>query len=84
MGRASGENKFVDRSVQRVDSIRVGYDLVRAYVYALVVASIVTVVWLAAPHVAATPHVASLWFVVAGFGGLTLLVFVLSQYARRT
>lgn len=70
--------------MEDVDRIRLAYDLVRAYVYALVAASVVTVLWLAAPRIAATPDVASLWFVVAGFGGLTLLVFVLSQYARRS
>lgn len=67
-----------------MDRIRLAYDLVRAYVYALVVASVVTGLWLAAPRIAERPDVASLWFAVAGFGGLTLLAFVLSQYARRT
>jgi hypothetical protein len=67
-----------------VDRIRLAYDLVRAYVYALVLAGVVTILWLAAPRIAETPDVASLWFVVAGFGGLTLVVFVLSQYVRRT
>lgn len=67
-----------------MDRIRLAYDLLRAYVYTLVVASVVTVLWVAAPRVAATPDVASLWFAVAGFGGLTLLMFLLSQYARRS
>lgn len=67
-----------------MDRIRIAYDLIRAYVYALVAAAVVTGLWLAAPRIAETPNVASLWFAVAGFGGLTLLVFVLSQYARRT
>lgn len=65
-----------------MDRVRLGYDLVRAYVYALVVATVLSAVWLAAPRIAATPDVASLWFAVAGFGGLVLLTFLLTQYGR--
>lgn len=65
-----------------MDRVRVAYDLVRAYVYALVLVAVVTLVWLVSPRVAAAPEVASLWFAVAGFGGLVLVTFMLTQYAR--
>lgn len=67
-----------------MDPVRLGYDLVRAYVYTLVLVAVLSVVWLAAPRVAATPDVASLWFAVAGFGGLVLLTFLLTQYSRNS
>ncbi|WP_336037016.1 hypothetical protein [Halobacterium yunchengense] len=66
-----------------MDRVRLAYDLVRAYVYALVLAALATVVWLLAPEVAATPQVAGLWFAVAGFGVLVLVTFLLTQYSRR-
>lgn len=66
-----------------MDAVRVGYDLVRAYVYALVLAAVGTVVWLASPRIAAAPQVASLWLAVSGFGALVLLTFGLTQYGRR-
>ncbi|MFB6270644.1 MAG: hypothetical protein ABEH83_11905 [Halobacterium sp.] len=65
-----------------MDRIRVAYDLVRAYVYALVLAAVATVVWLASPQIAAAPQVASLWFAVGGFGLLVLVTFLLTQYGR--
>lgn len=65
-----------------MDRVRLGYDLVRAYVYALVLAAAATVAWVLAPRVARTPEVASLWLAVAGFGLLVLLTFVLTQYGR--
>jgi len=67
-----------------MDPVRLGYDLVRAYVYALVLAAVGTALWLVAPDVAASPEVASVWLAVAGFGMLVLVTFVLTQYARRT
>jgi len=67
-----------------MDPVRLGYDLVRAYVYALVLAAVGTVLWVVTPDVAASPQVASVWFAVAGFGMLVLVTFVLIQYARRT
>lgn len=66
-----------------MDPVRLGYDLVRAYVYALVLGSVATVVWLAAPELADTPRVASVWFAIAGFGLLVLLTFGVTQYSRR-
>lgn len=65
-----------------MDRVRLGYDLVRAYVYALVLAAVLTALWLVAPRVAAAPEVASVWFAVAGFGALVVLVFALTQYGR--
>jgi len=65
-----------------MDRVRLGYDLVRAYVYALVLAAVATVVWLVVPRIAAAPEVASVWFAVAGFGALVVLVFSLIQYSR--
>lgn len=67
-----------------MDRVRLAYDLVRAYVYALVLAGVGTVVWLVAPEVAAAPEVASLWFAVSGFGLLVLVTFVLTQYSQRS
>ena len=66
-----------------MDAVSLGYDLVRAYVYALVFGSVATVVWLAAPELATTPRVASVWFAIAGFGLLVLVTFGLTQYSRR-
>jgi len=68
---------------RHVDAIRLGYDLVRAYVYTLVLGSGATVVWLAAPNVADAPRVASVWFAISAFGLLVLLTFALTQYSRR-
>ena len=65
-----------------MDRVRLGYDLVRAYVYALVLAAVFTALWFVAPRVAAAPDVASVWFAVAGFGALVVLVFALTQYGR--
>ncbi|MFC3478856.1 hypothetical protein [Halobacterium litoreum] len=65
-----------------MDRVRLGYDLVRAYVYALVLAAVLTALWFVAPRVAAAPDVASVWFAVAGFGALVVLVFALTQYGR--
>jgi hypothetical protein len=67
-----------------MDRVRLAYDLVRAYVYALVVAAVATAVWLATPEVAAAPEVATLWFAVGGFGLLVLATFVLSRYSQRS
>jgi hypothetical protein len=66
-----------------MDPVALGYDLVRAYVYALVLGSVATVVWLAAPELAAAPRVASVWFAIGGFGLLVLVTFALTQYSRR-
>jgi hypothetical protein len=66
-----------------MDGVRIAYDLVRAYVYALVLAALATVLWVASPRIAQAPQVASLWFAVGGFGSLVLVTFVLTQYARR-
>lgn len=65
-----------------MDRVRLAYDVLRAYVYALVLAAVATVVWLVSPEVAAAPQVAGLWFAVAGFGGLVLVTFLLTQYTR--
>ncbi|SEV98824.1 hypothetical protein [Halobacterium jilantaiense] len=65
-----------------MDAVRLGYDLVRAYVYALVLGAVATVVWFLAPELAATPQVASVWFAIAGFGLLVLVTFLLTQYSR--
>jgi len=67
-----------------MDVVRLGYDLVRAYVYALVLGSVATVVWLVAPDLAASPQVASVWFAIAGFGLLVLLTFGVTQLSRRS
>lgn len=67
-----------------MDAVRLGYDLVRAYVYALVLGTVATVVWLTAPELAAAPRVASVWFAIAGFGLLALATFSLTQYSRRS
>lgn len=67
-----------------MDGVRFAYDIVRAYVYALVLASIATIIWLASPQIAAAPRVAGLWFAVGGFGTLVLVTFGLTQYARRS
>lgn len=67
-----------------MDHVRVAYDLVRAYVYVLVVASVGTLLWFASPELAEAPRVASLWFAVGGFGALVLVTFGLTQYARET
>ncbi|MGB9963420.1 hypothetical protein [Halobacterium sp. CBA1126] len=66
-----------------MDRVRLAYDAVRAYVYALLLAGAVTVVWLLAPEVAETPQVSGLWFALAGFGVLVLVTFLLAQYTRR-
>lgn len=66
-----------------MDRVRLAYDFVRAYVYALVFAGAATAVWLASPSVADVPQVAGLWFAVGGFGALVLAVFALTQYSRR-
>jgi len=66
-----------------MDRVRLAYDAVRAYVYALVVGAVVTVGWLLAPRVADAPQVAGLWFAIAGFGVLVLATFALTQYFRR-
>lgn len=67
-----------------MDTARLTYDLVRAYVYVLVTASVGTMVWFASPQLAETPRVASLWFAVGAFGALVLVTFALLQYARET
>lgn len=65
-----------------MDRVGLAYDLLRAYVYALVLAAVATVVWLASPRIAQTPRVAGLWLAVAGFGALVLVTFALTQYSR--
>lgn len=65
-----------------MDRVRVAYDVVRAYVYTLLLAAAATVVWLLAPQIAEAPQVAGLWFAVGGFGVLALVTFLLAQYAR--
>lgn len=65
-----------------MDRVRLAYDFVRAYVYALALAAAATVVWLLSPSVARAPQVAGLWFAVAGFGALVLVTFALTQYGR--
>lgn len=66
-----------------MDRVRVAYDLLRAYVYALVLLAVGTVVWILSPQIADAPQVASLWFAVGGFGLLVLVTFALTQYSRR-
>ncbi|WP_232688257.1 hypothetical protein [Halobacterium zhouii] len=66
-----------------MDRVHVAYDLVRAYVYSLVLATVVTALWVASPRLAEQPKVASVWAVVAGFGGIVLLTFGLTHAARR-
>ncbi|NIB99179.1 hypothetical protein [Halobacterium sp. R2-5] len=66
-----------------MDRVRVAYDFVRAYVYALVFAAVVTGAWLLAPRIADGPQVAGLWFAVCAFGALVLATFALTQYTRR-
>lgn len=67
-----------------MDAVRLGYDLVRAYVYALVLGAVATAVWFVAPDLAASPEIASVWFAIAGFGLLVLVTFALTQYSRRS
>ena len=66
-----------------MDRVSVAYDLVRAYVYALVFAGAGTVVWLFTPELVDAPQVAGLWFAVGGFGALVLVTFLLAQFTRR-
>jgi hypothetical protein len=66
-----------------MDAVRLGHDVVRAYVYALVLGTVATAVWLAAPELAETPRVASVWVAVSGFGLLVLATFAVTQYSRR-
>lgn len=66
-----------------MDRVRVAYDLLRAYVYALVFAGAATVVWLFAPEFVDAPRVAGLWFAVGGFGALVLVAFLLARFTRR-
>jgi preprotein translocase subunit SecY len=65
-----------------MDPVRLGYDAVRAYVYALVLASAATVAWLFAPDVASAPEVAGTWLAIGGFGLLVMVTFALTQYGR--
>jgi preprotein translocase subunit SecY len=67
-----------------MDRVRLGYDFLRAYVYALVLASAGTVAWLFMPDFASAPEVAGIWFAVGGFGLLVLVTFTLTQYTRYT
>lgn len=65
-----------------MDRVRLGYDFLRAYVYALVLASLGTVAWFLAPEFASAPEVAGIWFAVGGFGLLVMVTFALTQYGR--
>jgi hypothetical protein len=65
-----------------MDRVRVAYDFLRAYVYALVIGAVVTVLWLASPQIADAAEVASIWFAIGFFGVLVLVTFLLTQYAR--
>ncbi len=67
-----------------MDRVRVAYDVVRAYVYTLLLVAAATVVWLLAPQIAEAPQVAGLWFAIGGFGVLVLVTFLLAQYTRHT
>ncbi|MFB6071486.1 MAG: hypothetical protein ABEJ88_00800 [Halobacterium sp.] len=67
-----------------MDAVRLGFDLLRAYVYALVGGAVLTAMWLAAPQVAEAPEVASVWFAIAGFGLLVVLTLVVTHYGRET
>ena len=65
-----------------MDRVHLAYDLVRAYVYALLLATVVTTLWVASPEIAERPKVASVWSAVAGFGALVLLTFGLTHATR--
>ena len=65
-----------------MDRVHVAYDLVRAYVYALVLATVVTALWFASPEITEQPRIASVWAAVAGFGALVLLTFALTHVTR--
>jgi energy-converting hydrogenase Eha subunit A len=65
-----------------MDRVHLAYDLVRAYVYALVLSAVVTALWLASPEIAERPRVASIWSAVAGFGTIVLLTFGITHLTR--
>jgi len=65
-----------------MDRGRAIYRFAELYVFALVVAALLTVVWLVAPSIAAVPSLAGIWFAVGGFGLLVLLLFVFMYYTR--
>lgn len=53
-----------------------------AYVIALVAVAAATVVWLFVSPSEGSSTVAGLWFAVAGFGGLVIVILVLVQASR--
>lgn len=65
-----------------MDRVHLAYDLVRAYVYALLLTAVVTALWLASPRIVERPEVASVWGALAGFGVLVLLTFGLTHATR--
>lgn len=65
-----------------MDVGRLVYDLTRAYVYGLVLASAATILWLWRATGGATTSLAGIWFAVGGFGALVLLTILLVQYSR--
>jgi len=81
-GTATRMSKSDDTEPGCMDRVRVAYDFLRAYVYALVIGAVVTVLWLASPQIADAAEVASIWFAIGFFGVLVLVTFLLTQYAR--
>lgn len=65
-----------------MDRGRAIYRFAELYVFALVVAALLTIVWLVAPSVAAVPQLAGIWFAVGGFGLLVVLMLGFMAYTR--
>lgn len=75
-------SKEGDTILGYMDRVRLAYDVLRAYVYALVIGAIVTILWLASPQLADAAEVATIWFAIGFFGLLVLVTFILTQYVR--
>ena len=65
-----------------MDRVHLAYDFVRAYVYALLLSTVATCIWVVSPEVVARPQMASIWAAVAGFGTIVLFTFGLTHLTR--
>ncbi|MFW6003941.1 MAG: hypothetical protein ACOCPT_05920 [Halanaeroarchaeum sp.] len=66
-----------------MDVGRLVVSLARAYVVALVLVAAITVLWIVSSTPRGPTAVAALWFAVAGFGVLVLVIVGVVEVSRR-